>query len=115
MGEGQQKVWSKQVCEDLEYGSGCTNEVYLPAQGCNGTDFGYVKIDGYGIEGKAAPGCAYEIKYKCHSDDYDKPPCEDKWPAKKCKKSKKKCGKKSVKEMCPMTCGACDDEDDHDD
>ena len=22
--EGQQKVWSKQVCVDLEYGSGCT-------------------------------------------------------------------------------------------
>ena len=77
-----------------------------------------MKIDGYGIEGKAAPGCAYEIKYKCHGDDYDKPPCEDKWPAKKCKKSKKKCKKdEDVQMNCAKTCNLCDmdDDDDEDD
>merc|ERR1712136_192292 len=41
----------------------------------------------------------------------DSTPCEDKWPAKRCNKQKKKnrCGKMRVIEYCQKTCGLCEE------
>merc|ERR1712168_365146 len=48
----------------------------------------------------------YELNYSCEAP----PPCEDKWPQKKCKKcNAKKCKKsKSCKKNCRNTCDLCD-------
>ena len=49
----------------------------------------------------------YELNYSCDAPA----PCEDKWPAKKCKKcNKKKCKKdKKCQQNCKATCKLCDD------
>jgi len=53
--------------------------------------------------------CKGEKDCECLDPAYERtPPCEDKWPAKKCKKCKKKCKtSKACSENCKFTCDHC--------